>query len=99
MYKYVCILIYNFFVKIFIVGVLNGCMDLWGNLVLDGEVFVLNCLDFCRMCLCENGEIIKCNYIYCDVLFCEWYKLVLGICCGFICLENINEFEGIVSNE
>nr|XP_034308643.1 pregnancy zone protein isoform X4 [Crassostrea gigas] len=74
-------------------GVPNGCMDLRGNLVSDGEVFAPNRSDPCRMCSCENGETTKCNYIYCDAPPCERYKLVPGTCCGFICLENTNKPE------
>lgn len=74
-------------------GVPNGCMDLRGTLVSDGEVFAPNRSDPCRMCSCEKGETTKCNYIYCDAPPCERYKLVPGTCCGFICLENTNEPE------
>lgn len=99
LYKHARISIQHFPLKILIAGVPNGCMDLRGNLVSDGEVFAPNRSDPCRMCSCENGETTKCNYIYCDAPPCERYKLVPGTCCGFICLENTNKPEGIVSNE
>lgn len=88
-----------FYLKILTAGVPNGCMDLRGTLVSDGEVFAPNRSDPCRMCSCEKGETTKCNYIYCDAPPCERYKLVPGTCCGFICLENTNEPEGIANNK
>lgn len=88
-----------FYLKILTAGVPNGCMDLRGTLVSDGEVFAPNRSDPCRMCSCEKGETTKCNYIYCDAPPCERYKPVPGTCCGFICLENTNEPEGIANNK